>query len=92
MYTKPVYFTSVHKTSLLKQCTKNQITVQVYTKPIYYTRVHKASLLCIRTQRLDGDRQTDFDINNERNVQGWNITNNVQVWNITKECTGMEHY
>ena len=95
MFTKPVYYTSVHKTSLLKQCTKNQITVQVYTKAVYYTSIHKTSLLsghktsllCKCTKRLDRerDRQTDFNINNERNVQGQNITKDLEI-------TGMEHY
>ena len=78
-YTKSVYYTIVHKISLLKQCTKNEITVQVYTNPVYYASIHKTSLLsghktsllfCVR----DRDRQTDFNINNERNVQGRNIT------------------
>ena len=69
VYTKPVYSTSVHKTSLLSKCTQNQFTVQVYTKSVYCTSLHKTSLL----------------VNNERNVQGRNITK-------VKECTGTEHY
>ena len=35
VYTNPVYYTSIHKDSLLYKCTKNQFTVQVYTKPVY---------------------------------------------------------
>ena len=35
MYKKPVYYTSVHKTSLPYKCAQNQFTVQVYTKPVY---------------------------------------------------------
>ena len=65
VYTKPLYYTSIHTTSLLCKCTQNQSTVQMYKKV---------------GQR---DRQTDFNFNNERNVQGRNIT---------KEYTGTEHY
>ena len=35
VYTKPVYCTSVHKTSSPCQCTQNQLTVQVHTKLVY---------------------------------------------------------
>ena len=34
VYTKPIYCTSVQKTSLLYKCTQNQFTIQVYTKPV----------------------------------------------------------
>ena len=52
VYTKPVYYTSVHKTSLPYKCTQNQFNVQVYTKPVYFTSVHKTSLLkqCTKNQ------------------------------------------
>ena len=49
-----VYCASVHKTSLLYRCTKNQFAVQVYenqlhvqvyTKPVYCTSVYKTSLM-----------------------------------------------
>ena len=32
VYTKPVYYTSIHTTSLLCKCTQNQSTVQMYKK------------------------------------------------------------
>ena len=69
------------KNSLLCKCTQNQFTTQVYTKPVFYTSVDKTRKQCKCTNRLDRDRH--FNINNERNLQGRNIT---------KECTGTEHY
>ena len=58
VYTKPVYCTSVHKTSSLCKCTQNQFTVQVYTKPVYWLIV----------KRMYMDRTI------LRNVKGRNIT------------------
>ena len=77
----PVSCASVHKSSILYKCIQNQFTVQVYTVhltsspckctqnqfSVQFTSLHKASLL----------------VNNERNVQGQNIT---------KECAGTKHY
>ena len=74
VYTKPVHWTGVHKTSLLYKNTQNQFTVQVYTAPVYCTSVHQTSLLYKCTQ----NQFTSLMLNNERNVHGQNITK-VQV-------------
>ena len=82
VYTKPVYCTSVyktsrtfvHKTSLLYKCTQNQFMIQVYAKPVHRASVHKISLLY----------KTSLLVNNERNVHGQTILRNVQGQNITK--------
>ena len=47
--------------------------MKVDTKPVY----------CANVQKGWTETETDFNINNERNVQGRNIT---------KECTGTKHY
>ena len=95
VYTKPVYCTIVHKTSLWYKCTQNQLMVQVYTKPVYSTSVHKTSLLYKCTQNqftvqvytksvyCTSLHKTSLLVNNERNVHGQNNS---------KECTGTEHY
>ena len=54
----PVYYASVHKTSLMYKHTQNQFNVQVYNKLVYCTSVHITSLL----------------VNNKRNVHGQNNT------------------
>ena len=70
------------RTLLRLSCAQTGSVNNVYTVD-KYASVHKTSLLCKCTKRLARDRQTDFNIKNERNVQGWNIT---------KECTETEHY
>ena len=55
MYTKPVYNTGVHKTSLQYRHAQNQFTVKVYTKPVLYClspvhsfeHLHSKLVLCI---------------------------------------------
>ena len=44
VYTKIVYYASVHKTSLLYKYTQNQFTVQVYINPVYCICVHKLGI------------------------------------------------
>ena len=75
----PVYYASVHKTSLLYKRIQNQFTVQVYTKPVYCTSVHKTSspCKCIQNQfsvQFTSLHKASLLVNNERNVQGRNIT------------------
>ena len=45
VYTKPIYCTSVLKTSSLYKFTQDQFTMLVYTKPVYRTSIHKTSFL-----------------------------------------------
>ena len=71
VYTKPVYCTSVHKTSSLCKCTQNQFTVQVYTKPVYW--------LIMKGMYID--RTILW------NVHGWNMTKDKAVQTMHKMCT-----
>ena len=49
VYTKPVYSTSVHKTSFI---------VQVYTKPVYCKSVQKTSLMVNNERYVHGQNIT----------------------------------
>ena len=77
VYSKPVYCTSVHKTSLLYKCTQSQFTVQVYTKPVYCTSVHK--WLIMKGMYMDRTLL--------RNVDGRNITKVKAVQTMCKMCS-----
>ena len=77
VYKKPVYYTSVLKTSLPYKCTQNQFTVQVYTKPAYCT-----SVTSVTNKERNVHGQTIL-----RNVQGRNITKIRAVQTMCKMCT-----
>ena len=50
-YTKPVYCTSVYKTSSPCKCTQNQFSVQ-------FTSLHKASLLVNNERNIQGQNNS----------------------------------